>query len=401
MKPIYNLASKIFANTPNDGYSILTYIDIDEVLSKEFMVNYITELITANPILTQTIVKQNNQLFINYIPNFDINKCVQIKYTNKKDFNIYIKSILNKSFTEYKFYVLVLINKKRNKSRIFFKIHHSYVDGYKLINMLIDPLYTKKEYELPSFKRNTNSWLTYIYYLIIGTITLIITNVIIILHGICFSNNNTNENHYLPTDYICFKSFSLSTIKKIAQIRNISVNDFLYALMVKTDHLYTQKERVLYTTSPINVTNLKENNNTIGIFNWVNNSHDPVSLFKIVNNTFNNYKYSLFIQVVYIIFNIITHIPIDILSMFFNKIIHNIDYVYTNIIGPSTGNIPITVSNIHFLVNPRYKEIIYNIISCNDNINIICSFKKGVIKNKKIFKKCLYNAYNTLINTDT
>ena len=81
MTTIYNLVYKIFANTPNDAYSILTYLDIHEVLSKEFMVNYINELITANPILTQTIVKQNNQFVMNYIPNFDTNKCVKIKYT--------------------------------------------------------------------------------------------------------------------------------------------------------------------------------------------------------------------------------------------------------------------------------------------------------------------------------
>ena len=36
----------------------------------------------------------------------------------------------------------------------------------------------------------------------------------------------------------------------------------------------------------------------------------------------------------------------------------------------------------------RNKEIIFNTISSNDNINIICSFKEGVIQDKRRFEEC-------------
>jgi hypothetical protein len=401
MTIINNIFSKILAKDDYQAYSILTYLDIDAELSQEFVLNYINEIIKNNPILKQNIIKKNNEYVLCDIASFNINKCVTIKYIKNSDFNIYIKSILNNHFTEYNFYMLVCINKEENKSRIFFKIHHAYVDGYKLINMLSSPLYTKKEdNKLPLFKRKTNL-LSSIYYWIIGTITLLIKNLIIILKLLFLpnnNNNNRNRNRNTSTDYIICKSFSLSKIKKFVEKRNITVNDFLYTLMIKTDNIYTQKNKLIQTCSPINVTKINDTNNMSPIFNVVNNSHDNESLLKIVNTTFNNYKYSAFIPIISsIIKNIIPYININILSNYYDKIINNTDYVYTNIIGPPVDKFNIKITDINFLTTAKDSEIIYNIISCKNKINIICSFKKGVIKNKRLFKKCIHKSYNNLM----
>jgi len=400
MTIINNIVSKILAKDDNETYSILTYIDIDAELSQEFILNYINEIIKNNPILKQNIIEKNKEYVLCDIASFNINKCLTIKYSKKSDFNIYINSILNKHFTEYKFYMLVCINKEMKKSRIFFKIHHAYVDGYKLINMLTAPSYVKKEdNKLPLFKRNTNL-LSSIYYWIIGTIALIITNLMVVSTLLFLPNNNKNKNKNknISTDYIICKSFSLSKIKKFVEKRNISVNDFLYTLMIKTDNVYTQKNKLIQTCSPINVSDLNETNNMCPIFNVVHNSHDNDSLLKIVNNTFNNYKYSAFIPILSSIMkNIIPYINIDVLSNYYDKIINNSDYIYSNIIGPPTDKLDIKISDIKFLTTAKSSEIIYNIISCKNKINIICSFKKGVINNKKLFKKCIYKSYNNLM----
>jgi hypothetical protein len=301
--------------------------------------------------------------------------------------------------------MLVCINKEEEKSRIFFKIHHAYVDGYKLINMLSTPVYTKKEdNKLPLFKRKTN-FLSSIYYWIIGTITLLIKNLIIVLKLLFLPNNNNNNNNRnrnrnrnTSTDYIICKSLSLSKIKNFVEKRNITVNDFLYTLMIKTDNIYTQKDKLIQTCSPINVSKINDTNNMSPIFNVVNNSHDNESLLKIVNTTFNNYKYSAFVPIISsIIKNIIPYININILSNYYDKIINNTDYVYTNIIGPPVDKFNIKMTDINFLTTAKDSEIIYNIISCKDKINIICSFKKGVIKNKRLFKKCIHKSYNNLM----
>jgi sterol desaturase/sphingolipid hydroxylase (fatty acid hydroxylase superfamily) len=49
------------------------------------------------------------------------------------------------------------------------------------------------------------------------------------------------------------------------------------------------------------------------------------------------------------------------------------------------------------LTKSKGNSIVFNIISCEDKINVICSFKTNKIKNKKRFEKCIYRAYNELI----
>ena len=71
--------------------------------------------------------------------------------------------------------------------------------------------------------------------------------------------------------------------------------------------------------------------------------------------------------------------------------------MFSNIIGPSFNNLNINITDIHFLTNTKNTEIIYNIISSGHNINIICSFKNGIIKDKKQFEQCIYEAYNILV----
>jgi hypothetical protein len=69
-------------------------------------------------------------------------------------------------------------------------------------------------------------------------------------------------------------------------------------------------------------------------------------------------------------------------------------------IGPSNKNLEIKVTNIHFMCNPEDKEIMYNIISYDNNINLICCFKEGIIENKEEYKKCLYEAYKEFIQLE-
>jgi len=54
------------------------------------------------------------------------------------------------------------------------------------------------------------------------------------------------------------------------------------------------------------------------------------------------------------------------------------------------------VSNIHYLT--ASPSITYNIISYENNINIIVSYKKNEITNKRKYKKCFLEAFNKLIS---
>jgi hypothetical protein len=217
------------------------------------------------------------------------------------------------------------------------------------------------------------------------------------------SFNREQESTKRNTDYIVFKPLNFQDIKPFTKKKNITVNDFLYSLMIKTDDLYRQKEKIVLTVSPMNVSGTTQLNNMFPILFYTNNSCTVSTLITKVNHTFNNFKYSLFIPCLYILMNCITpYTPLNLFSNIYTTVLDHTDYVYSNVIGPSrfffTNDIKVT--NIHFLTNASKREIVYNIISCDDNINIICSFKKGVISNKRKFKQCLYKAYSTIINLE-
>ena len=58
------------------------------------------------------------------------------------------------------------------------------------------------------------------------------------------------------------------------------------------------------------------------------------------------------------------------LNSIYNSIIQKCEYVYSNVIGPNNEYF----KDIHFLILAKNKEIVFNIISSADNINIICSY---------------------------
>jgi hypothetical protein len=396
-----------------DPFYILAYIDLDYLFSKKLIINYINELIKKNSVLNKGIIVKNSTVILEDVKSININDHYIIKYTKSKNFNKYIDNLLNNDIkTEAKWCLFVYINKVLKKTRFYFKIHHAYTDGYNLIKLLTSPFQeidnTKK------FKRKTNILHT-LYYYFIGTYILLFVTIKAFLNLLfnIFKNGentdsentdseNTDVNNKIKNEYIICKEFKLDEIKTFTKKNNITINDFLYALMIKTDKIYNNKERDLLTVFMINVSGTKNNINICPIINSINNSYDNNTLLKKANNTFNNLKFSLFIPILNIIFNILEKfifmIPIN-----YNGFLNNYDYIFSNIIGPPTDYLYsktyFKLSNNYFIITAKSKEVIYNIMSSNNKLNIICSFKTGIIKDKKHFKKCLYKSYKDLINT--
>lgn len=408
MTIIDNCVTKLFSYDKNESFAILTFFDFERELFPENIFDYANNLVNDNQILKQNIVKQNNIFSFKNIDNFDINNHIIIEYIEKEHFNNSINNILNNSFENKSFLLVCCIDKNKKFSRIYFKIDHAYADGYRIINMLTKPyIKNNTEYRLPDFKRKTTIFNT-IYHYIIGTIVLLIMN-IKIFFKLFFKVKQTktygDKNNDTITDFIMCKPFMLDKIKQFSSNNGITVNDFLYSLMIKTDKLYSRKNRIIQTVSPINVSKLSSTNNMCPILNSINNSLDNHTLIQQVHNTFDNFKYSLFIPfLTFIINHFLPHINIEIISFLYETVVYDCDYIYSNIIGPSVKEInkgsDLNLSNIHFLTKPKGNIIIFNIISSENNINIICSFNKGKIKDKKRFEKCIYRAYNSLINSD-
>jgi hypothetical protein len=197
-----------------------------------------------------------------------------------------------------------------------------------------------------------------------------------------------------PTHTIRCKPFLLSKIKAFTKEHSITVNDFLYSLMIKTDSIYTEKVRTLITVSPINTSGGTQLNNMMPIFNTLTNDMPIPDLFKSVHATFNNYKYSFYIPFLSVIIKLVGIIlPMEVLQQLYRKVIYKCDYTYSNIIGPQID----IVKDIHFVTLAKDKEIVFNIISSNDTVNIICSYKEGVLPDPDRFEAAIYKAYDAII----
>jgi len=361
----------------------------------------VNDVFQNNNQLHQRILEKKNQLFLENIDLIDIKDYYSILYTKHTQFDSYIDTMLNDTFnTDLKWKFLFCIDKESNKTRYYFKIHHSIADGYLIIKMLTSPFQAT---DLTKQLKRKTTFFNTVYYYFIGTILLLVIHIKHVIHLIVKSFNRSVPDCTFTkrnTDSIVFKNLNFQEIKQFTKKNNITMNDFLYSLMIKTDHLYRKEEKTLLTTSSMNISGTTQSNNMCPIIIPIKNSYPISTLLTNVNRTFNNFKYSLFTPCLYIVLKGITpYIPLNLLSNLYTIVLDDTDYVYSNIIGPSNPFISkdMNITDIHFLTNSKHKEIVYNIISFEDNINIICSFKQGVIQDKDEFKKCLYDAYSTIL----
>lgn len=391
---IDNYVTKIFHESNTGTFDIFTYIDIDKYMSKEEILGCLETIVQKNPVLKEYIQKENDTLFLVEDTDFDIQSYCTIHQIKKEDFQSYMDIFLNEAFsTPCKWKVNVCCDTATNTIRIAFKIDHAYADGYQVIKILTSAF--TDEDPTKKFKHST-TFFNSIYALVFGTLSLLSLNIKFLVK--CLTNEIQDNYVTRDTETLQSEPLSLADIKQITKKYNITVNDFLYACMVKTDYLYTNNPRTITSASPINVSRTKDLNNVMPLFLSMQTDLDTPTLFHKVHSMFDACKYSAFTSLLSILINTATPLlSMDILTRCYDVILSNCDYVYSNIIGPDLKTISIPVSNIHFATIAKNNEIVFNIISCNDTVNIVCSFKKGRIEDKAQFKTCIEEAYKSLL----
>jgi hypothetical protein len=268
--------------------------------------------------------------------------------------------------------------------------------------MLVNPL--TSTYRKPNFKRNPNNLLDKLYYFIIGTILLIIINIKIIWK-LFFIKKDTGNNSTNTMKNIHCGAIKLDQIKNITTKYNVTVNTFLYALMIKTWYNYneTSTDNVM-SISTININNnpssIYNTNNIFFVFSETSKCNDNAILLKKIDDLFNLYKFSPFISITNKLLSyLLPYISEDFQSHRCNDLFCNVNLSFSNIIGPTIKNANFT--NIQFSTVTKNNEICFNMISYNDEININVSFRKNLIKHKPLFISCFQRAYNSLIATIT
>jgi len=382
-----NTITKILSKDSCNGYAVLTYIDLHIEYTKEQLEGHLKTVVDSFPILKSQIDATNT---IIPVTTFDISNHYTIIYDSADTFNTTMDVFLNAAFTTQSHWAVhYLVDKEQKRYRLVFKIDHAYADGYKIIEMLTSIIDKKDTNTL--FKHTSRGVFNTLYYATIGTLLLLIQTCGIWMT--ILSATPVPPNH-APTSHICCKPLSLAAIRVFTKEHSVTVNDFLYSLMIKTDSIYTGKVRTLITASPINISGGTQLNNMMPIFNTLANDMPIPDLFKSVHATFNNYKYSFYIPFLSVIIKLVGIIlPMEVLQQVYSKVIYKCDYTYSNIIGPQID----IVKDIHFVTLAKDKEIVFNIISSNDNVNIICSYKEGVLPDPDRFEKAIYKAYDAII----
>ena len=389
MIEITDSISKIMSKDSQNGYSILGYIDTNLEFTDIMIEDFLNVIINKFPIMKQYIIEKDKNIFLEYDTEFNIKNHYKMIYDTLNNFDTYTDTILNLQFeTKSRWFLHFITDKDSKKYRLYFKIDHSYADGYKIIEMLMSPLKLTDTSEI--FKHRTTNILDSLYYIIFGTITLFISFFKILIESLLLPYRNSEPR---KTEHVLCKPFKLSEIKHITQQNNITVNDFLYSLLIKTDYLHTNTKRDIVISSCINISGSNNLNNMAPVINKIRNTLENKELFSNIHNIFDSYKYSLYIPIFsFIIQYILPLLPFTLQTYAYDSLIRRSDYSYSNMIGPIHKDI----ENIHFLTLAKDKEIVFNIISSNDNINIICSFKEGVIKDKALFENSIYEAYKSL-----
>jgi hypothetical protein len=409
MIKLNDFVTKCLHSDKNNMCNILAILDFDETWNKDLFVNYLNEIIDKNTILKNYIEQKDDNFYWMEDSNvcFNVDNFYTIQNENYKNFDNATNTVLNYAFlSKYKWHFTVLNDYKNNKSRIYLKIDHSYCDGYNLIDILTSPL--NQNYQRPDFKRKTNNLLDTFYYFIIGTILLIILNVKIIwklfftkkddCNTITYSNNKMNNIH-------C-GVIKLNTIKHITSKYKVTVNTFLYALMIKTWYNYNKKSSDnVVSISPINTnntpTNMYNTNNIFFIFSDTAKCNDNVMLFRKIEEQFNLYKFSPFIPITNkLLLYLLPYVSQDFQTQMCNELFYNINLSFSNIIGPNIDDTKfnkfVKLNNMQFSTVTKNNEICFNMISFKDEININISFREKLIKHKKRFMKCFQRAYNSL-----
>ena len=427
----------LILNTTNPSY-IITWADVDIVVTENLLQKYIHEICEKNPILLQKISLENNKIVSKKLECFDFLHNYELRYVDCCRFSSCIDELLNTRLNTCEKdsldWVLVsCVDKTKHVSRIYLKINHNFCDGYMLAKILRSSSVLDKNQEVnkiiePSYKILKGCLYDKIYYHTIGLILLFFINLkgfLIIVTSYLknlFDNKTVGnktvgnktvgnktvgnktvdgccDDHYKkPIRYFECRALPLPTIKMIAKLKGVTVNDFLFSIMVRADYLYYNKRRELVTMTPFSLKNIGKSgdgfNNFIPIQNIIYNNYTNGELLQKTHSVFSAYKYSSYIYLYNQFLCFINHFFLYDICSLYMKGETFVDYIFTNVIGPPLENSHIKDNK--FLVNPLNGEFSFNIISSGDKINIVCSLVDASIDIVR-FEQCVYDAYKELI----
>jgi hypothetical protein len=430
MLPVNNSMNDALYNNNDNLYNIIGQIDFHDTFGKSVFVPVMQMLVEQNPVLQYYIETRDNTNFWIKDETFCITNMVTFTQMKFKNFDKRINSIINTPIiTPCKWHLFVFNDDKTKCSRVYLKIAHIYCDGYKLLEMITKCL--DCHYTAPDFKRihNTPHSITdKIYYLLFGTIMLLIINIQIawrrfirpeisrIINNLTSNNQSScmndepqsDANCKSSVDYVSCPPIALDLAKACAKKYGINVNDLLFAVAVKTMYYYNKKQKGEFLVGvPIQVnnnsTNAHFNTNNIIILLVESNCYcDNNTFLQNIHHYYNLNKYSAYIPIINNINSTCAnYISKDTFHNITQSYLSNIDITYTNMIANNictkANSVIPAIKNIQIYTMPSLNATCFNIMSFQNHINCNITFNSHLIKNKKRFKRCFLKAFSNLM----
>ena len=426
----YDYVTSIFYNNIDAPlYNIYVMLDFADAITCEAFHKLFASFVQQNPELStylamvdgklQWVPSPKNETLCENVSSY----CTYVQCSTNM-FEEKTSEVVNNPLTTFcKWHFTLLNDNDANTSRLIWSLSHAYCDGYKCIDMLLKGFTTKKDYVPPTAKTKITNLFENAYYLVIGTIVLLVIHLKIFMNAIyrgilnVFTCNPPAPKHTKSVLIHC-DPFCLNDVKALSKKYGVTVNDFLIGVVAKAFHYYHKKLNMDAAANspdifmPFNLndgpslqTDYIPNNLCFPYLQKFDASYNT-SLMENIHKWTNMYKHSaflpMFVQFMKALYFIYPKCGIDFIhnidKMYFNTLVH-----FTNILTPNMAdiksNICPDVVSVRVGISPFKHTISIVSTSFNGDVRFTVSCNKGVITHTKLFRSCVAKAYRKLAQT--
>lgn len=370
----------------NDPMYIVVIIDTEiDADPKTHIMNYIEYVVNRNDLFKKCIIQKEDHLYFQECSDFKLESHVVFDDSTTDIADKTANMPVDGKTPSWRWYCS--IDETTHKCRLCLKINHVYADGYKLIKLL-----TPDEVDVTTtFRKKTLKILDRVYYALVGTIISVWICIKFMVNMVWYEKMSKHE--IKRQQHFVYDTISLERIKTYTKKNDVTVSDFMMSVCMQSYKKY-KGAKDGYVACPINNNNTNQENNMMAIVINLNDSdlgrvHEQMNCFK------NSYIFPAITLILHYL-----NVSNSTLNKWYNKCNSGVDVIYTNMIAPKITMEHIKINNIFFFLNTHTSNdhvVSFNVISYEDNLNLIVSFKEG-IDDIEQFKKCITSTLNYMLD---
>jgi hypothetical protein len=420
----YDYVTSVFYNNVDDTlYNIYVMLNFTDAITCESFHKLFISFVQHNPELSTYLAMVDGILQWtpspkNETPCENISSYCTYVQCSTNMFEEKTCEVINNPLTTFcKWHFTLLNDEHASSSRLIWSVSHAYCDGYKCIDMLLKGFTTKKDYVPPTAKTKITNYFENAYYLVIGTILLLVIHLKLLLRAIhkgvinVFTRNPPAPKHTKSVLINC-DPFCLNDVKVLSKKYGVTVNDFLIGVVAKAFHYYHKKLNMDSTVNAPDIFmpfNLNDGpslqteyipNNLCFAYLEKCDATNSDGLMKYIHKWTNMYKHSAFIPVCVLllkgIYYIYPNCTPDLINNIGNNYLHPF-VQFTNIIAPNTSDftnhVTPDIASVRAGVNPLQNSISIVSTTFDGRVRFTVSCKKGGLTHTKLFRSCIAKAF--------